>query len=147
MRTRIQAIGLGRNGQLVLADAQRKPLVFRQRGANGTRAIELVLAAQDEVVRLVAFERSELGEARITRVARSPRGDQALLDRRGLLHLIPADPREPQMAILLPIDRPTAIWCSDGRVHGPHCFTGTGGPRAEVDAMLALLHAFAEGFA
>jgi hypothetical protein len=97
---------------------------------------------------MVPFERAELGDARITRVARSPRGDRAFLDRRGLLHLVRADPLEPELTVLLTVDVSAAIWCSDGIVHGPEFFTGLERLRRALGGTLfPLLGAFAEGFA
>jgi hypothetical protein len=147
MRNQIQAIGLGARGELVLSDPARKLLAFRLRGANGTGMIELVPLGEGEAARLVPFERAELGDARITRTATSPRGDRAFLDRRGLLHLVPAGRAEPEITVLLTVDRPTAIWCADGRVQGPAVFTDGDRPRTEGETMLALLQSFAEGFA
>lgn len=51
-----------------------------------------------------------------------PNGSQAIVDARGLLHLTPADSREPEVTIVLIADTMTAAWASDGTACGNEGF-------------------------
>ncbi len=72
-------------------------------------------------------------------------GSQAFLDSRGMLHLKPADPKVPEVSIVLK-DGALAGWLSDGRVWGYEYFTGkTTNLSIECEAFDLAVLSFIEG--
>jgi hypothetical protein len=57
-------------------------------------------------------------------VAVGPSGSRAYCDSRGLLHLCPVDPKEPELCLVLPADGSVAGWSSTGEFHGPAFYLG-----------------------
>jgi hypothetical protein len=71
-------------------------------------------------------------------------GSRAVLDSRGLLHLISADPRTPEAALVLNDDC-ISVWCNDGRTCGDAYFLADGVQSNAAEVYATVLKPFVEG--
>ncbi len=72
-------------------------------------------------------------------------GSRAILDRRGLLHLMSANSRIPEVSIVMAESTPLPVWSSDGCLIGPAFFVGKGTRTGDAVRIDGILRAFVEG--
>jgi hypothetical protein len=132
VRTRLQGLGVDEKGRLALVSRKRRTHVL----VPAWDSIELEAVAN---VRLRAWRpfdaarEGAVGPGLSWREASWPDGSRAILDGRGLLHLLPRTGAE---VVLVLAEGPLAAWSSDGLLYGPRFFTGEMGPTTEHGAPL-----------
>lgn len=116
LRTRFRACGLDNQGRLVLLPKARSQLRLQLNAAGDA----VVLAPASPLLRVRAeFKPREQRSARRFRLATAELGGfRAMLDGRGLLHLISSDPSQPSVAVVL-LCSALGLWFSDGAYAGP----------------------------
>ncbi len=130
--TRLQIAYVGPLGHLTFVSHTGN----RHRITAWGRKVRMQHIPDENALQVKRFHTIDTGDLGLSlRCAEWPSGDRVYLDRRGLVHLVPARKDEPELSILLLQDQETACWLSDGRWYGPEYFIAD---RPSVDFELVM---------
>lgn len=140
---RFTSIFVNRKGELSLISQRSQTWTFTGQ-ANGavvlSKADEVTLAGAGQGFKSFKPVAPPEGMQIKLWMAEWPDGSQAFLDSRWLLHLKSADPKVPELSIVL-TTWPLAGWASDGRVFGNGVFLPDG-PAAPIQDLAEILRQF-----
>ncbi|QGJ70514.1 Hypothetical protein PBC10988_22110 [Planctomycetales bacterium 10988] len=127
MRNKIKAVVIDQTAGFILQTAGEELEVYSdpQNWELGFRVKPLQRGRTDRTV--IPFEQIPTpAEMRVQlQQARLPDGSTCMLDNRGLLHILPADPKVMEMTLTLPSSGPIAIRFEDGQANGPAYFVAS----------------------
>lgn len=149
---RFRAAGVTGAGEFALRNANGRAWRLGLESARDGQGLKLVPADEggsDEVPRWTAFERTADAGPFLAAFAHGKDGAVAAVDHRGFLHLKSGDADAAEVSLALSYEGPSAVWTSDGLVHGPECRVDTEsvGMSAPASAVLDRVRAAAAGFA
>lgn len=149
---RFRAAGVTGAGDFALRNANGRAWRLGLESARDGQWLKLVPADEggsDGVPRWTTFERTADAGPFLAAFAFGKDGAVAAVDHRGFLHLKSGDAEVAEVSLALSYDGASAVWTSDGLVHGPvsRVDTESAGMSAPASAVLERVRAAAAGFA